>query len=89
MERRAIEVHGSLETIEEQRELREVTRVKSKIKKYNKKMVSLRMAARSSLYTRDLSAHTHEWGPESYDEEKDTFTHTCTECGQNETYEKM
>jgi DNA-repair protein complementing XP-A cells len=52
-------------------------------------MVTLRMEARSSLYTRDLSAHTHEWGPESYNEEEDTYSHSCTECGQNETYEKM
>jgi len=83
-------VWGSLDKIAVQRELREENRIKTKIKKYNKKMNSLRMSARSSLYTRDLSAHTHDWGEEILiNEETDEFSHTCKECGKCETFEKM
>lgn len=78
-----------MEKIEAQRELREENRVKTKIKKYNKKMQGLRMAARSSLYTHDLSAHTHDWEDETYNEETDEYTHQCKDCGKTETYEKM
>lgn len=81
---------GSLEKIEEQLEQREESRAKTKIKKYNKKMGALRMSARSSLYTRDLGPHEHSWGPdECVDEEEDLYKHKCTECGQEETFEKM
>jgi len=89
IEKRAIEVWGTLDKIEEQRVIREESRVKTKVKKYNKKMQSLRMSARSSLYTRDLSAHEHAWGKESYDDDSDIYSHTCIDCGQVETYEKM
>ena len=49
----------------------------------------LRKAVRSSLFTKDFSTHTHSYGEESYDEEKDEFSKVCTECGQVLTYEKM
>lgn len=89
VERRAKEVWGTLEEISKHREKREETRVESKMKKYNKKMKSLRMSARSSLYTRDLSSHQHNWDNEVYNEEDDNYTHTCDECGQSETFEKL
>lgn len=90
MENRAIEVWGSLEAIQEQLELREENRAKTKIKQYGKKMKSLRMTARSSLYTRDLGPHEHVWGPDiCVDEDEDLYKHSCTECGQEENFEKM
>jgi len=90
IEQRALEVWGTFEKIEEQHELREENRVKSKAKKFGKKMKALRMEARSSLYTRDLSGHEHTWGPETcIDSDEDTYTHTCTDCGLEQTYEKM
>jgi len=53
-------------------------------------MKSLRMSARSSLYTRDLAPHEHNWGPdECIDEDEDTYRHKCIECGVEETFEKM
>ena len=87
--KRALEVWGSMEKIEVQHEVREENRVQSKIKKFGKKMKTLRMAARSSLYTRDLSSHEHTWVEESYNEDDDNYSHSCTQCGQVETYEKM
>ncbi|ODN04664.1 DNA repair protein [Orchesella cincta] len=90
VEERAIEVWGSLDRIDEQQEMREENRMKTKIKKYNKKMKDLRMSARSSLYTKDFKPHEHIWGPEvCVDEDEDQYQHTCTECGQDEIYEKM
>ncbi|CAL8111771.1 unnamed protein product [Orchesella dallaii] len=90
IEERAIVVWGSLDKIDEQQEVREENRVKTKIKKYNKKMKVLRMSARSSLYTKDFTPHEHVWGSEvCVDEDEDQFKHTCTECGQEEVFEKM
>ncbi|CAG7834799.1 unnamed protein product, partial [Allacma fusca] len=89
VEKRALEVWESIEKIQEQHEVREENRAKGKIKKFGKKMKNLRMAARSSLYTRDLGSHEHIWGEESYNDDDDNYSHTCTQCGQVENYEKM
>lgn len=54
------------------------------------KMKQLRMQVRSSLYDKTTKAsHVHEFGKDTYNEEDDTYTHTCTTCGYEETYEKM
>lgn len=50
----------------------------------------LRMEVRSSLYDKtQKGSHVHKFGPETYDEEEDTYTKTCTTCGYENTYEKM
>lgn len=54
------------------------------------KIKQLRMQVRSSLYDKTTKAsHVHEFGEDTYNEEDDTYTHTCTTCGYKETYEKM
>lgn len=81
---------GSEERLMEERELRDEKRDKSKLKKYNKNMKELRMEMRSSLYDRTTkTAHTHEYGEETYHEDEDNYTHICTICGFVETFEKM
>ena len=52
-------------------------------------MKELRKAVRSSLFTKDFSTHSHSYGEESYDEEKDEYSKVCGECGHVLTYEKM
>lgn len=48
------------------------------------------MSMRSSLYDRtSSSSHTHEFGPETYNEEDDTYTRNCLTCPYEETFEKM
>lgn len=48
------------------------------------------MQVRSSLYDKTSKAfHTHEFGEDLYNEDDDTYTHSCTTCGYEETYEKM
>lgn len=90
MEKRALEVWGSEEKIEEERQLREEKRVIAKSKKYEKHMKELRKGMRSSLYDRtSVGKHTHEFGPETYNEEDDTYHRKCTSCPYEETFEKM
>ncbi|KAL1492947.1 hypothetical protein ABEB36_011108 [Hypothenemus hampei] len=87
---RAIEVWGSEEVLEEEKEKREEKKVISKAKKYNKQLRELRMNMRSSMYDRTSAAsHTHDFGPEIYNEESDSYTRKCTTCPYEETFEKM
>lgn len=48
----------------------------------------LRLAVRSSLVRVSSGPHEHEYGPETYDEETDTYSVSC-ECGHVRNYEKM
>ncbi|XP_001601437.1 DNA repair protein complementing XP-A cells homolog [Nasonia vitripennis] len=90
IEVRALEVWGSEENLLEEREKREVKRQETKIKKFNKKVKKLRMEVRSSLYDKTQKAsHTHQFGEDTYNEDDDNYTHACTICGFEETYEKM
>ncbi|XP_034477345.1 DNA repair protein complementing XP-A cells homolog isoform X2 [Drosophila innubila] len=88
--KRAMEVWGSEEELTRQHELREDKREVGKARKYNKQMKQLRMEVRSSLFTKKTHAvHEHEFGPDTYNEEEDNYTHTCLTCPYTETYEKM
>ncbi|XP_076245715.1 DNA repair protein complementing XP-A cells homolog Xpac [Calliopsis andreniformis] len=90
IEQRALEVWGSEEELIKEKELRDIKREGTKVKKFNKRMKQLRMEVRSSLYDKTSKAsHTHEFGADTYNEEDDTYTHTCITCGYEETYEKM
>ncbi|XP_075168550.1 DNA repair protein complementing XP-A cells homolog Xpac [Haematobia irritans] len=90
VQKRALEVWGSEEELMKQHENRVEKREVGKIRKYNKQMKQLRMEVRSSLYTKETKGvHTHEFGEDTYNEEEDTYTHTCLTCNFTETYEKM
>jgi len=89
IEKLALEIWGSEEELEREFERREAKQILLKEKKYNKKMKELRKAVRSSLFTKDFSTHSHSYGEESYDEEKDEYSKVCGECGHVLTYEKM
>lgn len=89
VEKRALEIWGSEEALEEEREKREEKKEKSKFKKYQKNMKALRMNVRSSLFDRtSVASHIHNFGPDSLVED-DTYKHTCSTCGFEETFEKM
>ena len=88
IEKVAIDIWGSEEELEKEIEKREANKVLLKQKRYQKKMKELRKAVRSSLFTKNLDAHTHSYGEESYDEDKDEYSKTC-DCGHVLTYEKM
>ncbi|KAH8290085.1 hypothetical protein KR044_009635, partial [Drosophila immigrans] len=87
---RAMEVWGSEAELLRQHEQREDKRDMGKARKYNKQMKQLRMEVRSSLFTKQTTVvHQHEFGPDTYNEEEDNYTHTCLTCPYSETYEKM
>ncbi|XP_013403478.1 DNA repair protein complementing XP-A cells homolog isoform X2 [Lingula anatina] len=87
--KRAMEVWGSEEKIEEAQERRAENREKQQQKKFDKKVQALRKAVRSSLWTKELGNHEHEFGEEVYDEDNDTYNKTCKSCGHIMSYEKM
>jgi len=89
IEKRAMEIWGSEEALEEEHEKREEKKEAAKTKKFTKQIKKLRMQVRSSLFKKDLSTHVHEYGEETYDEEKDEYSKTCDGCGHVNTYEKM
>jgi DNA-repair protein complementing XP-A cells len=89
VEARALEVHGTLEKIEEEKLLREDKKEIAKIKKYNKGMHELRKAVRSTLYDKTHKRHEHEFGESTYNEETDEYSHACLTCDFTETYEEM
>ncbi|KAK2169674.1 hypothetical protein LSH36_8g14036 [Paralvinella palmiformis] len=86
---RALEVWGSEEKLEEQREVRVANKNKMKQKRYNKKVKELRLAVRSSLWKPNTGVHEHEFGPETYNEDKDEYIKMCLSCGHTISYEKM
>lgn len=90
VEERAIVVHGSEEKLEEELERREEQRMVKKQKVYDKKMKSLSMQVRSSLYKKDLGSHEHEYGEAiCIDDDKDLYRKTCKTCGHHWDYEEM
>ncbi|KAK9500169.1 hypothetical protein O3M35_001481 [Rhynocoris fuscipes] len=91
VEKRAIEVWGSLDKIQEAMDNREQKRTVMKSKNYSKKLKALRMAVRSSVYNKTTTSgfHVHEYGEEVYNEDDDNYSKTCEKCGFVETYEKL
>lgn len=50
---------------------------------------ALRMAVRSSLWRKEMTGHEHVYGEETYNDDDDEYSKTCTTCGHVMTYEKM
>ncbi|XP_051017609.1 DNA repair protein complementing XP-A cells [Acomys russatus] len=86
--KRALEVWGSQEALEDAKEVRQENREKMKQKKFDKKVKELRRAVRSSVWKRETTVHQHDYGPEE-NLEDDMYRKTCTLCGHELTYEKM
>nr|CAG4642951.1 EOG090X0KP6 [Evadne anonyx] len=89
VKKRALEVWETMEKIEEQHNLREDKRKKTKVKKFNKEVKALRMAVRSSVYIKQTASHEHVFGAEVFDEEKDFYYRSCGTCDYKQVYEKM
>ena len=89
VEERALEVWGTEEALEKQHAEREAKKEKAKVKKFNKQIKALRMQVRGSLFKKDLSGHTHEFGEEGYDEEEDEYFKECKTCNFVQRYEKL
>ncbi|CAG0923967.1 unnamed protein product, partial [Notodromas monacha] len=90
VEKRALEVWGSEEALEEEHERRGGNKERTKQKRMEKKVKELRRAVRSSLYKQNLgSGHVHEYGEEEYLEASDEYKQVCSTCGHERVYEKM
>lgn len=89
VEARALEVYGSLEKIEEEKEQREEKKELAKAKKFNKKLGELRKAVRSTLYDRTTKKHEHEFGESTYNPETEEYFHKCLTCDYSEIYEEL
>lgn len=90
IEERAILVHGSEDKLEAELERREEQRMLKKQKVYDKRMKTLSMQVRSSLYKRDIGPHEHEYGEAvCLDEDKDLYQKKCKTCGHCWEYEDM
>lgn len=89
IEERALMVHGSEDNLEEELEKREERRTATKQKNYDKKMKSLRMQVRSSLYKRSTANHEHEFGEPTYIPDDDVYEKECKTCHHKVTYEEM
>lgn len=89
VEKRAEDIWGSQEALEAELEAREEKKIELKSRKYNRQMKALRMAARSSLYKKDISSHVHQYQDEIYHPDKDEYSQTCATCGHINVYEKM
>lgn len=86
---RALEVWESEENIEEAKDQKCEKQNKMKKKKFEKKMKELRMTVRGSLWRKQTAMHEHTYGEETYDEEEETYSKTCTTCSHVMSYEKM
>lgn len=93
VQERAIEVWGSEEAIDQERERRSNKRKDRKHREFNKKITELRMNVRSSLYTRPSAQdrdHVHKFGDEvCVDEDNDMYERSCQTCDYVNRYEKL
>uniref|UniRef100_A0A914Z4Y0 XPA C-terminal domain-containing protein n=1 Tax=Panagrolaimus superbus TaxID=310955 RepID=A0A914Z4Y0_9BILA len=91
LEARALEVHGSLEKLEEAKELREAKRESVNERRFEKKIKTMRKDMRLAEKPMVLKkqGHSHTFGPEVYNEKNDTYSKACTECDFVTTFEKM
>ncbi|XP_031553476.1 DNA repair protein complementing XP-A cells homolog [Actinia tenebrosa] len=94
VKKRAYEIWGDEEGLEEAKEERIEKREIQKQKKFDKKVKELRKAVRTSTWRKNISKHEHDYpkegeGGETYDEETDSWTKTCKTCGYQLTFEKM
>lgn len=90
IEERAIDVHGSEEQLEEELEKREERRTTKRQKTYDKKIKSLSMQVRSSLYKHKVGPHEHDFGEAiCIDDDNDTYQRTCKTCDYKWVYEEM
>lgn len=88
---RAIEVWGSLEKIEDEKDKRCDNKEKTKQKKFEKRIKELRRAVRTSTWQKVDKKHEHDYDDENeeYDSEEDVYSKKCRTCGYVLNYEKM
>ncbi|XP_053611600.1 DNA repair protein complementing XP-A cells homolog isoform X2 [Plodia interpunctella] len=89
VEARALQVWGSEQRLQRERQARAEARARGRELQTTRRLRALRMDVRGSLYVRARAAHEHAFGPESYDADADEYKRTCSTCGFVQTYEKL
>ncbi|XP_003372547.1 putative DNA repair protein [Trichinella spiralis] len=87
VEKRAIEVWGSVEELERQRQLRLRNREKWKEKRYDNKMRNLRKQVQSGVH--EPKTHQHNFGDEQFDKKNNSYFKNCVDCNFKIAYEKI
>ncbi|OUC47504.1 DNA repair protein [Trichinella nativa] len=87
VEKRAIEVWGSVEELERQRQLRLRNREKWKEKRYDNKMRNLRKQVQSGVHV--PKTHEHNFGDEQFDKKNNSYFKNCVDCNFKIAYEKI
>lgn len=88
VERRALEVWGSEQNLEDEKEKRKLKQEMAKKKKYQKKFRELQKETRSSLYNiKKRGPHKHVFGPDVHIS-GDDWQKSCTICDHVEKFEK-
>uniref|UniRef100_A0A1I7XGU9 XPA_C domain-containing protein n=1 Tax=Heterorhabditis bacteriophora TaxID=37862 RepID=A0A1I7XGU9_HETBA len=88
---RMLEIYESWEKFEAEKQLRAAQKESRAEKNFEKKVKEMRQHIRgvSGVKVQATKAHEHEYGPESYNDEKDEYSKTCTLCDYVLVYEKM
>jgi len=86
---RALEVLGGEEGIELAKKKKQERREKIAQKKFDKNVNALRLAIQATQPTKSHKVHKHEFGAETYNEEDELYTKSCTVCGHTVSFEKM
>nr|VZI48524.1 unnamed protein product [Spirometra erinaceieuropaei] len=86
---RSLEIWGSEAALEAERARRSTQRENLKLRSFEKKLKTLRMQTRSSLFSKKSEQHEHSFGSETYDEAKDIYFKTCTTCNFVVEFEKL
>ncbi|KRX15878.1 DNA repair protein complementing XP-A cells -like protein [Trichinella nelsoni] len=81
VEKRAIEVWGSVEELERQRQLRLRNREKWKEKRYDNKMRNLRKQVQSGVHV--PKTHQHNFGDEQFDKKNNSYFKNCIHFDRN------
>lgn len=89
IEERAVEVHGSIEKLDEAQTTRATNREKLKQKRYEKKMKDLRRTVKFGDVLNSADPHVHQFGDEIHDAKKDIYYKICQVCQHRNEYEKM
>ncbi|KAI6191920.1 XPA domain containing protein [Aphelenchoides bicaudatus] len=85
---RAMQLHGSVNQMENTREIRRERKDAMTAKKYENKIKKMRKEVRSGIKI-ESSIHEHEFDEEKYNSKKDVYWQTCTTCGFVNEYEKL
>lgn len=90
VEERALQVWGSFQSLDEEKDKRGIKRKERKQKQYQKTIKQLRMSVQSSLFTKTASKHEHELSEKvCIDEDNDMYQQTCKTCGHVVTFEQL